>query len=371
MTLKTPSDDASKLAKEEPPADDDPGSENAEQFEAEDLTDETGKQGLIERIKNLLPFRRNPSLRQDLEVVLGQEDDDDLTFSPQERAMLSNILSMREVRADDVMVPRADIDGVDATITLGELMFLFEESSHSRMPVYKEMLDDPIGLVHVKDLMTYIMDQAEKNPKDDKGKRRNDVVDYDLSNVDLSKSIEKAGILRPILFVPPSMPAFDIFTKMQATRSQMALVIDEYGGTDGLVSMEDVVEAIVGDIEDEHDDEAGSLIVKEADNRWSADARTPLEDLCEALGIPFDIDVDDDDVDTIGGLLFTELGRVPVRGEVVRALGTYDFHIIEADPRRIKKIRIVAAKQTNKRRRKRDAEASTASDASTKGKSKS
>lgn len=361
MTLKTPSSDASNAAKDELPGDDEPGSQDAEQIVAEEATDESAKQSLFECIKNLLPFRKNISLRQDLEVVLGQEDAD-LTFSPQERAMLSNILSMREVRADDVMVPRADIDAVDTQITLGELMFLFEESRHSRMPVYREMLDDPIGMVHVKDLMAYIMDQAEKNPDDDKDKRRNDVVDYDLSNVDLSQSLDKVEILRSVLFVPPSMPAFDIFTKMQATRSQMALVIDEYGGTDGLVSMEDVVEAIVGDIEDEHDDETGPLIIKEGENRWSADARTPLEDVCEALGIPFDIDVDDDDVDTIGGLLFTELGRVPVRGEVVRALGKFDFEVIEADPRRIRKVRIVAAKQTSKRRRKRTTGSSDAND---------
>lgn len=319
------------------------------------------KRGFFQRLKDMLSFRKNVSLRQDLEVVLGQGDAD-LTFTPEERAMLSNILALREVRADDVMVPRADIDAVDATISLGELIFLFEESRHSRMPVYRETLDDPIGMVHVKDLMAFVMEQAEKNPKDDNGARRNDIVDYDLSNVDLAIPLNKAKILRPVLFIPPSMPAFDIFAKMQATRSQMALVIDEYGGTDGLVSMEDVVEAIVGDIEDEHDDEAGPQIVKVAENRWTADARASLDDVCEALGISLDISADGDDVDTIGGLLFTELGRIPVRGEVVRALEDYDLEIIEADPRRIRKVRIVKAKLPAKRRKKRAAEPQGGSD---------
>ena len=368
MTLKAPSSDASVVAKDDQPGDDEPGSENADQLGENDLSDKPAKLSLFERIKNMLPFRKNMSLRRDLEVVLGQEDDD-LTFSPEERSMLSNILSLREVRADDVMLPRADIDAVDVTITLGELIFQFEESRHSRMPVYREMLDDPIGMVHVKDLMAYMMDQAEKNPNDDAKQRRNDVVDYDLSNINLRQTLEESEILRPVLFVPPSMPAFDIFARMQASRSQMAIVVDEYGGTDGLVSMEDVVEAIVGDIEDEHDDETGPLITKEADNRWSADARTPLEDVAQALGITLDIDVDDDDVDTIGGLLFTELGRVPVRGEVVRALGKFDFEIIEADPRRIRKVHILASKPTSKRRRKRSTETSDVADVSSTKKS--
>ena len=364
MTDKASFHDASIIAKGELTTDESVP-DNSAKFDAEQSIDETEKQGLFARMKNMLPFRKNLSIRQDLEVVLGQ-DDDDVTFSPEERSMLSNILSLREVRADDVMVPRADIDAVDTTITLGELVFQFEESRHSRMPVYREMLDDPIGIVHVKDLMAYIMDQAQKNPNDDKAQRRNDVVDYDLSHVDLSQTLDDTEILRPVLFVPPSMPAFDIFAKMQANRSQMAIVIDEYGGTDGLVAMEDVVEAIVGDIEDEHDDVTGPLIVKESANRWSADARTPLEDVSEALGISVDIiDGDDDDVDTIGGLLFTELGRVPVRGEVVRALGKFDFEIIEADPRRIRKVRIVANKPTSKRRRKRAADTSDATDSTT------
>lgn len=369
MNLKPSSCDTPAAAKSQPTGADDPGPHTsglpgvAGRADEDGHADKSGQNdkgsrpGLFRRMKNMLWFRKNGSLRQDLEVVLGQGDAD-LTFTPEERSMLSNILVLREVRADDVMVPRADIDGVDVTITLGQLIFLFEESRHSRMPVYRETLDDPIGMVHVKDLMAYVMDQAQKNPKDAEGSLRNDVVDYDLSNVDLSQTLDNAEILRPVLFVPPSMPAFDIFAKMQATRSQMALVIDEYGGTDGLVSMEDVVEAIVGDIEDEHDDETSPLIVKEGENRWSADARTPLKDMCEALGISYNADDGDDDVDTIGGLLFTELGRVPVRGEVVHALENFDFEVIEADPRRIRRLRIVPSKPISKRRRKRPADGS-------------
>ena len=335
-------------SKQDPVLDDEPESVNASELDA------APKTTLLQRLKGMLPFRKNVSLRQDLEVVLGQGDAD-LTFSPEERAMLSNILALREVRADDIMVPRADIDAVDFSITLGQMIFLFEEGRHSRMPVYRETLDDPVGMVHVKDVMAFIMAQAEQNPQDDGKPLRNDVIDYDLSNVDLTQTLDEVEILRPILFVPPSMPASDIFAKMRTTRTQMALVIDEYGGTDGLVSMEDVVEAIVGDIEDEHDDEEEAQITQENETTWSADARAPLEDVSEALGISVDVK-SDDDVDTLGGLLFSELGRIPVRGEVVRALGSFDFEIVEADSRRIKSVRIIKAKTTAKRRRRRSQE---------------
>lgn len=308
--------------------------------------------GLFARFRALFSFKKNASLREDIEGVL-EKADGDLTFTPEERALLRNILALREVRADDVMIPRADITAVDVRISLGELIFQFEESRHSRVPVYRETLDDPIGFVHVKDLLAFIMQQAGENPDDDT--RRNDIVDYDLSSVDLKQTLEKVDILRPLLFIPPSMPAFEVFARMQATRSQMALVIDEYGGTDGLVSMEDVVEAIVGDIEDEHDDEIGPEIIKQGENRWVADARVPVAEVCEALGIPVEGNGDDDDVDTIGGLLFTKLGRVPVRGEVVPALGDFDFEIIDADPRRIRRVRIVPSKLLSKRRRRKSA----------------
>lgn len=348
MTDETSSKKAPPIDKQDPVLDDEPESINASEQDA------TPKTTLLQRFKNMLPFKKNVSLRQDLEVVLGQGDAD-LTFSPEERAMLSNILALREVRADDIMVPRADIDAVDFSITLGQMIFLFEEGRHSRMPVYRETLDDPIGMVHVKDVMAFIMAQAEKNPQDKGEPLRNDVIDYDLSNVDLTQPLNEVEILRPILFVPPSMPASDIFAKMRTTRTQMALVIDEYGGTDGLVSMEDVVEAIVGDIEDEHDDEEEAQITQENETTWSADARAPLEDVSEALGISVDVN-SDDDVDTLGGLLFSELGRIPVRGEVVGALGSFDFEIVEADSRRIKRVRIIKAKTAVKRRRRRSQE---------------
>ncbi|MEP1444166.1 MAG: hemolysin family protein [Hyphomicrobiales bacterium] len=349
MTDETSSKKATTTSKQESILDDEPESVNASDLDA------APKTNLLQRLKNMLPFRKNVSLRQDLEVVLEQGDAD-LTFSPEERAMLSNILALRGVRADDIMVPRADIDAVDFSITLGQMIFLFEEGRHSRMPVYRETLDDPIGMVHVKDVMAFIMAQAEQNPQDKGKPLRNDIIDYDLSNVDLTQPLNEVEILRPILFVPPSMPASDIFAKMRTTRTQMALVIDEYGGTDGLVSMEDVVEAIVGDIEDEHDDEEEAQITQENETTWSADARAPLEDVSAALGISVDVKAEEDGVDTLGGLLFSELGRIPVRGEVVRALDNFDFEIVEADSRRIKQIRIIKAKSTMKRRRRRSQE---------------
>lgn len=340
------SDKTATDANQETDLDDDPDSTMAL------ATSAAPRNGFFQWLKDKFPFRKNASLRQDLEVVLEQGDAD-LTFSPEERAMLSNILALREVRADDIMVPRVDIDAVDFNITLGQLIFLFEESRHSRMPVYRETLDDPIGMVHVKDVMAFIMAQAEQNPQDEGQPVRNDVVDYDLSDVDLSQALNDVEILRPVLFVPPSMPASDIFAKMQTTRTQMALVIDEYGGTDGIVSMEDVVEAIVGDIEDEHDDEEEAQIIQEKENVWSADARAPLDEVSKALGISIDTKGEGEGIDTLGGLLFTELGRIPVRGEVVRALGGFDVEITEADSRRIKHIRLIRAKSASKRRRRR------------------
>ena len=180
---------------------------------------------------------------------------DEAAFSPGERAMLNNILRLREVRVEDVMVPRADIEAVEINTTLGDLMNLFEQSGHSRMPVYAETLDDPRGMVHIRDVVAHI---TRARPRQEGARARKPAAGgrrLDLANVDLAKTIGELSLIRTVLFVPPSMLASDLMARMQATRTQMALVIDEYGGTDGLVSLEDIVEMVVGDIEDEHDDD--------------------------------------------------------------------------------------------------------------------
>ncbi|MBA5776084.1 HlyC/CorC family transporter [Stappia sp. F7233] len=291
------------------------------------------------------------TLRENLQDELARDGGGaDMIFSPEERMLLGNILRLREVRVDDVMVPRADIDAVEETIVVGRLMDVFRESGHSRMPVYRDSLDDPRGMVHIKDLMSYFVENAKVNGNGEDREEAeavernasNSDLGLDLSNVDLQKPLSDLGIVRPILFVPPSMPATDLMAKMQAGRVQMALVIDEYGGTDGLVSLEDLVETVVGDIEDEHDEDEETLIASVGDGVWIADPRAPLEEVEEELGADFKIGDLAEEVDTLGGLLFTLIGRVPVRGELIspRVLPGFEFEVLDADPRRLKRLRI-------------------------------
>ncbi|WP_419907408.1 hemolysin family protein [Hoeflea sp.] len=306
------------------------------------------------------------SLREDLTDALSADGVFGGAFTPEERAMLHNILRLREVRVEDVMVPRADIRAVDCGIALDELMALFEESGHSRMPVYGETLDDPRGMVHIRDLVGHITRQARNkrragrngsaaktangNSNTAKKEKTAKPVQFDLTRVDLSRTVEEAGIIRDVLFVPPSMLASDLMQRMQAMRTQMALVIDEYGGTDGLVSLEDIVEMVVGDIEDEHDDEA-DMISQVAEDVFVADARVELEDIVEMIGSDFDVGDKAEDVDTLGGLIFSAIGRIPARGEVVRAVPHFEFHVLDADPRRIRRVRIVRRRVVERRRR--------------------
>ena len=230
-------------------------------------------------------------------------------FSPEERAMLGNILRLRDVRVDDIMVPRADIEAVDIDIGLGDLFARFRSSGHSRMPVFRETLDDPVGLVHIKDLMGYVTEAAAL-PVPPEGESARP-ADFDLHRVDLGKKLSETSLVRNILFVPPSMPVAVLLPNMQASRMQMALVIDEYGGTDGLVSLEDAVEMIVGDIEDESDEDAGPMIVPDGKGGFLADARADLEELAAAIGEDLAGGDSGEDVDTIGGLVFGLIGRIP------------------------------------------------------------
>lgn len=315
------------------------------------------------RLARILKPSSSTSLREDLTVALSADAQLGEAFTPEERAMLNNILRFREVRVEDIMVPRVDIEAVDQSVTIGELMTIFEVSGRSRMPVYADTLDDPRGMVHIRDLLSYVTKQARsrkrlaKSPAAANGadkvekaeKTAKPKIDFDLGRIDLSKTVAEAGIIRSILFVPPSMLASDLMSRMQAARTQMALVIDEYGGTDGLVSHEDIVEMVIGDIDDEHDDEE-VMFSRISDDVIVADARVELEEIAEAIGSDFDIADRLEDVDTLGGLIFSALGRIPARGEVVQALPGFEFHILDADPRRIKRVR-VARKRAGARRR--------------------
>lgn len=321
------------------------------------------------RAVRILKPNQASSLREDLTDALKEDAATSDVFTPDERAMLNNILRFREVRVEDVMVPRADIEAVDQNVSIGELMTIFEVSGRSRMPVYSETLDDPRGMVHIRDLLSYVTKEARAKRRTGNGSgqiaadtsakaekpARGVKTDFDLGRVDLSRTVAEAGIVRSILFVPPSMLASDLLSRMQAARTQIALVIDEYGGTDGLVSHEDIVEMVVGDIDDEHDNDE-AMFTRTSDDVFVADARVELEEIAEAIGDDFDVRDQIDEVDTLGGLLFSALGRIPVRGEVVQALPGFEFLILDADPRRIKRVRITRKRPQARRRAKADAD---------------
>jgi CBS domain containing-hemolysin-like protein len=289
-----------------------------------------------ERLLAGLGLRGSPSIRDDLEDALadGVPTGD---FSPKERAMLKNVLGLRELRVEDAMVPRADIVAVPVETTLGNVLSVFRTAGHSRLPVYGETLDDPRGMVHIRDFVDFLAARAEDGLKP-RGGRRSRAPS--LGGIDLSLPLVQARILRPVLFVPPSMPALDLLVKMQATRTHMALVIDEYGGTDGLVSMEDVVEMVVGDIEDEHDADEGAMIAASDNGTFVADARASLEEVSQAISVDLAHVDDAEEIDTIGGLIVTLAGRVPARGELITGPGDLEFEVLDADPRRLKRLRI-------------------------------
>ena len=228
------------------------------------------------------------------------------------------------------MVPRADIIAVDDTVTVDELMRVFRQAEHSRVPVYRQTLDDPRGMVHIRDLMSWITTEAEAGGNGS----------LDLGKVDLKRTVASINITREILYVPDSMSVLDLLLKMQTTRLHLALVVDEYGGTDGLVSIEDLVEEVVGEIADEHDVEDEPLIRSDPRLGLVADARTPIEDLEKHLALELVSGEQEEDIDTLGGLVFSIAGRIPARGELVRHPSGIEFEVLEADPRRIKKLRI-------------------------------
>jgi hemolysin (HlyC) family protein len=293
------------------------------------------------------------SIRADLETVLGEPPAGDTDFSLTERTLLKNILGLRERRIEDVMVPRADIVAVQQDVTLGELVKVFEGASHSRLVVYNDTLDDPAGMVHIRDLIAFMTSRAAVSAKANARRKKPTPAGLDFKAVDLSIRLSATSIIRKLLFVPPSMPAIDLLARMQATRIHLALVIDEYGGTDGLVSIEDIVEQIVGDIADEHDEDALPSVVRQPDGSFLADARAGLEDVTATVGPEFDVGEVADEVDTLGGYLVMQFGRVPVRGELIPGPVGFEIEVLDADPRRVKKVRIYRGKDRSRRGPKR------------------
>jgi magnesium and cobalt transporter len=235
-----------------------------------------------------------------------------------EMAMVMNILRLREQRVIDVMIPRADIVAVAQDAPLADVIAAFEHGSLSRLPVYRDTLDDPIGFVHLKDI----------------------ALTYGVGSGRAAKEFSLTEHIRKALFVPPSMNIAALLQRMQAARVHMALVIDEFGGVDGLVTIEDLVEQIVGDIEDEHDSAELDQWSEEAPGIYAINARADLREFEEAEGVHLLLEDWEEDIDTFGGLVFMLTGRVPARGEVIAHPDGYEFEITDADPRRVKRLRM-------------------------------
>lgn len=290
------------------------------------------------------------SIRADLTDVLDAAPGES-GFSPQESRMLKNILDLRERRVDDVMVPRADIIAVQQDLSLGELMKVFQSAGHSRLVAYDDTLDDPVGMVHIRDLHAFMAERASAAPTKPTRRKKPPPAGLDMKAIDLALPLSSVRLVREILFVPPSMRVLDLLGRMQATRIHLALVVDEYGGTDGLVSMEDIVEQIVGDIADEHDLEETPQVVRQPDDSYIADARTSIENVVAVIGPAFEVGAAGEEVDTIGGYLVTRAGRVPVRGELVPGPDSFEIEVLDADPRRVKRVRIYRQKEPRDRPR--------------------
>lgn len=280
-----------------------------------------GQGGFWRTFKDMLGFRSNEvSLRESLEEALDEHEEETRAqaLGDEEREMLFNVLRYGALRADDVMVPRADIIGVPSDIGYKDLIAVFAEANHSRMPVFRDTLDNVLGMVHVKDVMKVTADSV-------------DTSDFKLSSIQ-----------RPVLFVPPSMKVIDLLAKMRLSRTHMAVVVDEYGGTDGLLTVEDIVEEIFGEIEDEHDEVEDPYLTPLDGGGYDVDARLEVEELEEVIGIDLLPEELDEDVDTVGGLVFSLAGCVPEIGEVMVHESGYRFEVVDADPRRIHKVRIHA-----------------------------
>jgi len=277
----------------------------------EDQTSQPKSNGLFDWLRGK-PKNGENSVRETLEELIEEREEAAIPLTDDERILVSNILTLRDRTVYDVMVPSADIMAAEESTPVVEVVKTMAEAGHSRFPVYRETLDDLIGVIHIKDLL---------------GVERND------------PNLKLGDLVRRLLFVSPSMRVLELLLEMRTTRLHMAVVVDEYGGTDGLVTIEDLVEEIVGEIADEHDRDIEPELIPQSDGSFIADARVDLEDF-EAATKPFVDHEEHEDIDTLGGLVFALAGRVPTRGELISHPMGVEFEILDADPRRIKRLKI-------------------------------
>ena len=264
--------------------------------------------------KLLGPRNGSDALRDTLEELIEQEDAGALPAATDEIALLRNILNLHGLTVYDVMVPRAAIVAVEIGSSIEAVVTLARAEAHSRLPVYRGTLDDVIGMVHVKDLLGFF---------------------------DRTTPMKLADIVRPVLFVAPSMPVLEALLQMRVSRKHMALVVDEFGGVDGLVTIEDLVEEIVGEIEDEYDEEATPTLRALPNGALEADARVSIKEFEDYAGPVLTAEEREEDIDTLGGLVVYVAGRVPARGEVIRHESGVEFQVVDADPRRVRRLRIL------------------------------
>ena len=303
------------------------------------------KLSIWDKIRSRLSVRA-PTLREDLEEALeaGAQTGPEAAFSAGERMLIQNALKISNTRVEDVMVNRADIEAADMNDAVSTLIANFREAGHSRLPVYDDTLDNIMGMVHIKDLLLSLSEPQEVEEKGQHPEK--------LKTGSLRTKIVNSGLVREVLFVPPAMPVSNLLQSMQATRIHMAIVVDEYGGTDGLVTIEDLIEEVVGEIEDEHDEDADIKVSQIDENTHIVDARCELEELSEALGPDFDPGEEAEDVDTLGGLVTSLVDRVPVRGEVITKLKGFEFEIVHADPRRVRTIKVTRSRRGIRQRQR-------------------
>ncbi len=284
-------------------------------------SDSSGSQGdngggLFGWLRNLGRADSDADLRESIREVIAEHHDGE-DMAPEQQEMLLNLVSFGELQADDVMVPRPDIVAISLELDLTDTIAAFVEAKHSRLPVYRQNLDDVAGFAHIKDV---------------------------LAHLDGEEDFSLEAIKREILVVPPSMPVLDLLARMRATRIHMAVVVDEYGGTDGLVTIEDVVEEIVGEIEDEHDTPEDPLLVALEDGMFEVDGRAYVDTLEEQLGVDLAPNEIDEEIDTVGGLVTNWLGRVPRLGETFEHDSGLVFEVTDADPRRVRRLRVHPAR---------------------------
>ncbi len=253
-----------------------------------------------------------------MEAFAGADEDelDEEVADAPRREMVPGLLNLRRMRVEDVAIPKAEIVAVPDDIGLDDLVAVFRESGLTRLPVFKGTLDTPVGMAHLKDF----------------------ALQHGFGNGGSEFDLRK--LLRPLLYVPPSMPIGVLLQKMQSERVHMALVIDEYGGVDGLVTIEDLIEQVLGEIEDEHDTADDAMWVREGSSSWLVQARAPLEEFEAEIGQRLVDREDEEEIDTLGGLVFMLAGRVPARGEVIRHPAGHEIEVVDADPRRIKRLRV-------------------------------